>query len=68
LVTLLRPFGARETIWLVSFRLLTARTINRLFLDTLRATGKPRRANFTKRTTDKSTTYSNVVALCRSCN
>ena len=31
-VTLLRPFGARETIWLASFLLLTARTINRLFL------------------------------------
>jgi hypothetical protein len=36
LVTLLRPFGARETIWLASFLLLTARTINRLFLVTLR--------------------------------
>ena len=47
--TALRPSGARETIWLVSFRLLTARTIDRLFLATLRATGKPRRANFTKR-------------------
>jgi hypothetical protein len=29
---LLRPFGAREIIWLLSFRLLTARTI-RLFCD-----------------------------------
>jgi hypothetical protein len=27
-------FGARQTIWLASFRLLTARTINRLFLVT----------------------------------
>jgi len=43
LVTLLRPFGARETIWLASFRLLTARTINRLFLVTLSVTGKPTR-------------------------
>jgi hypothetical protein len=49
LVTLLRSFGARATIWLASFRLLTARTIDRLFLATLRATGKPRRANLTKR-------------------
>ena len=32
LVTLLRPFGAREIIWLARFLLLTARTINRLFL------------------------------------
>jgi hypothetical protein len=38
LVTLLRPFGARETIWLASFRFLTARTINRLFLVTLSGT------------------------------
>jgi hypothetical protein len=29
------PFGARETISLASFRLLTARTIDRLFLVTL---------------------------------
>jgi hypothetical protein len=36
LVTLLRPFGAREIIWLASFRFLTARTINRLFLAPLR--------------------------------
>ncbi len=35
LVTLLRPFGARETIWLASFRFLTARTIDRLFLVTI---------------------------------
>ena len=32
LVTLLRPFGARETIWLASFLFLTARRINRHFL------------------------------------
>ena len=38
LVTLLRPFGARETIWLASFLFLTARTINRLFLVTLSVT------------------------------
>jgi hypothetical protein len=43
LVTLLRPFGARETIWLASFRFLTARTINRLFLVALALTGKPAR-------------------------
>ena len=36
LVTLLRPFGARETIWLASFRFLTARTISRHFLVTFR--------------------------------
>ena len=36
LVTLLRPFGARETIWLASFLFLTAPTINRLFLVTVR--------------------------------
>ena len=35
LVTRLRPCGARETIGLASFRLLTARTIDRLFLVTV---------------------------------
>ena len=37
------PFGAREAIWLVSFRLLTARTINRLFLVAVSVTGKTAR-------------------------
>ena len=41
LVTLLRPFGAREIIWLASFLVLTARTIDRLFLVTPRV---PRQA------------------------
>ena len=35
LVTLLRPFGERETICLASFRFLTARTIIRHFLGDL---------------------------------
>ena len=34
LVTSLRPFGAREIIWLDSFRFLTARVISWLFLVT----------------------------------
>ena len=46
LVTLLRPFGARETIWLVSFRLLTVRTINRLFLLALSVARQALGANF----------------------
>ena len=68
LVTLLRPFGARETIWLASFLLLTARTINRLFLVTLGVTASLR-ANLAGdiQLTDLPT-YSNVVVICRSCN
>jgi hypothetical protein len=65
LVALLRPFGARDTIWLASFLFLTARTINRLFLATVTVTGKPTRQPWQRQQTDRSTAHFNVVALCR---
>ena len=62
LVTLLRPFGARETIWLASFLLLTGRTINRLFLAPLRYR-KPTRQPRWRRPTDNLPYISSVAVL-----
>jgi hypothetical protein len=62
LVTLLRPFGARETIWLASFLLLTGRTINRLFLAPLRYR-KPTRHPRWRRPTDNLPDISSVAVL-----